>query len=394
MKITATNREKRYKAGGNPLAMDLRTLRYPFVAITRLRVCALLVLLASTAALGQLAAGDKNREYQSPPIKLGTSGGPESCARGKPATATLGSLVIVPNPLRPGETRRAALSNAHILSCDNSTVGTIIQPGSDDLVKDKNPEKVALTGVTNPIDYKKDNLVDAAIAYENQVTCGAPFLGTPCFDDNGAILEIGTVSNQTAKPAKEMKVQKSGRSTGKTEGKIEDPDANVTVSFGPNKEAKFVHQMLINKEFCEAGDSGSLVVAPQDKGRPKPVGLLFSKAERSGLCAANPIDKVLEVFKAKLQTAGAENDEPDLTPEPVLDWQWEAARLVRDRYDDFLSRLPEVVGEGVSLSRDGSGEVVILLYVRQASDEVLSAIPEQIEGIRVETEETGEFVPL
>jgi len=394
MGFATTTCRKYYTVEQDTLATSLGAIAQP-VAIRTLVTCALLVLLSSLAAI----AGVKNQDYQKPPIKLGVSGGPESCHKGKPLTGTLGALVAVPDPQQPGKTRRAALSNAHILSCDNDTVGSIIQPGAEDLKKDKKPETVAMSGKTVKIEYDKENTIDAAIAYENLVSCGAVFLGTPCFSEDGSILDIGPVSQTLAKPAKEMKVQKSGRSTGVTNGVIEDPDFKAVVKFG-TKDVTFVHQILIkDKDFCKGGDSGSLVVEPQDKEkRPKPVGLLFGKAEKSELCVANPIDKVLEAFKASFaadfQLPGERNDSSDVTPDPAPDWRWDAVRLVRDRYDYFLSKLPEVVGEGVNLSQDGSGDVVIRLYLRRASPEALKSIPKEVEGVRIETVESGDFVAL
>jgi len=74
-------------------------------------------------------------------------------------------------------------------------------------------------------------------------------------------------------------------------------------------------------------------------------------------------------------------------PDPEV----EAVSQVKDRYDDFLLNLPEVVGHGVSYSESGSGRVVIRLFLRRITDAARRAAPASLEGVPVEIEETGEY---
>ena len=67
------------------------------------------------------------------------------------------------------------------------------------------------------------------------------------------------------------------------------------------------------------------------------------------------------------------------------------ATEVKNRYDDVLLKLPEVVGHGVGYSETGSGVAVIKLFMRKATRQARQAAPSQIEGIPVEIEETGEI---
>jgi hypothetical protein len=72
----------------------------------------------------------------------------------------------------------------------------------------------------------------------------------------------------------------------------------------------------------------------------------------------------------------------------------EQALRIKDRYDEFLFSLPEVVGHGVGISQTRAGELVIQLYVRHASEQARQAAPPFLEGIPVEILETGEIYAL
>jgi hypothetical protein len=65
---------------------------------------------------------------------------------------------------------------------------------------------------------------------------------------------------------------------------------------------------------------------------------------------------------------------------------------VKARYEDALLQIPGVVGTGVGRASD-SGELVIQVYVAGRTEQVRQAVPAQLEGIRVELIETGEFTP-
>jgi hypothetical protein len=117
------------------------------------------------------------------------------------------------------------------------------------------------------------NLIDAAVAKP---------VNNEIIED--AILKIGTVSG-TAEATIGMKVKKSGRTTGYTEGVINTLDATIEVSYGSTT-AVFEQQIFAN-HMSDPGDSGSLIVSEDNKA----VGLLF--AGSSTVTVINPIDAVL-----------------------------------------------------------------------------------------------------
>jgi hypothetical protein len=125
----------------------------------------------------------------------------------------------------------------------------------------------------------------------NEVDCA---LARP-IDPNsvtGEILGIGQVSGTKA-PALGMKVRKSGRTTGYTEGTINLLNATVNVAYG-NRTARFTGQ-IITSPLSQGGDSGSLIV---DGTENKAVGLLFAGSNLSTIF--NPIDRVLAALNVTI----------------------------------------------------------------------------------------------
>lgn len=179
-------------------------------------------------------------------------------------TGTLGYFVE-----RDG--KRCLLSCAHVLK---ASVTHVIQPGRVDGGKD--PDDLVAELATSILD--PDAGVDAAVAV----------LGAK---SKLELNELGTVTG-TATVAKDDIVRKSGRSSGLSTGKVDQP--SVTVKFG---DGTFRHQIAIvgtPKPFSVGGDSGSLVV---DKDL-KAVGLL--KGGGDDMSYANPIAAVLTKLGATL----------------------------------------------------------------------------------------------
>jgi hypothetical protein len=92
-----------------------------------------------------------------------------------------------------------------------------------------------------------------------------------------------------------MKVQKYGRTTGHTVGRVTGINAVVDVNYRTGS-ARFEGQIIITDgSFSTGGDSGSLVVSKgllaADR---RPVGLLFAGSPSNTI--ANPIDLVLDRF--------------------------------------------------------------------------------------------------
>jgi len=138
------------------------------------------------------------------------------------------------------------------------------------------------SSATSPAAQATDsNEVDAALARPVDPTF---------FSDD--IRGIGRV--QGTKPATlGMRVRKSGRTTGYTEGTVNLLNATVTVAYG-SKQARFTGQ-VITGPISQGGDSGSLVV---DGVENKAVGLLFAGSNLSTIFT--PIDVVLNALQVRL----------------------------------------------------------------------------------------------
>jgi hypothetical protein len=180
-----------------------------------------------------------------------------------------------------------ALSNNHVYALENNApIGSnVLQPGLYDTG--------CKTGLSNligtlsqfvPIDFRGgNNTVDCAIA---ATTVGKLGNATP---SNG----YGTPKTTTATAYIGMPVQKYGRTTGLTSGKVYALHATLTITYS-NGTATFTDQIVITPgTFIKAGDSGSLMVTKDRNAslNAKPVGLLF--AGSSVIAIANPIDPVL-----------------------------------------------------------------------------------------------------
>lgn len=121
-----------------------------------------------------------------------------------------------------------------------------------------------------------ENLVDAAIA--------RPVNSADVSDE---ILEIGTL-NGTANGELGMAIKKSGRTTGLTQGVIEQVDVTVNVQYGAGRIAMFTDQLMAGA-MSQGGDSGSAVLDDQNR----LVGLLFAGSDNSTI-----INRIENVFSA------------------------------------------------------------------------------------------------
>jgi hypothetical protein len=235
------------------------------------------------------SGGVSHTARQTPPILLGTSGGwANDIANGYCCSGTLGSLVSINGA-------QYILSNYHVLEGDGEAAGaSVIQPGLVDVGCSANNAQ----GVANTSGIKSlpASNVDAAVA---QVKSGM-------VRSDGAILEIGTISAQTASAFIAQNVKKSGRTTGLTHSSVSGLNASVSVQYESSCAGSlaftktFTGQILIKNRvssFLNSGDSGSLMVEDVAT-NPRAVGLLF--AGSSTLAVANPIDEVLAFFGATM----------------------------------------------------------------------------------------------
>ncbi len=246
-------------------------------------------------------------------VPLGTSGGNNNdfdasgnmivdCCSG-----TLGAL------LQDGNGRQFLLSNNHVLArSDHASVGdAVVQPGLIDNNCTPNGEGAgtlpvgSLTGWL-PLSSGQTN-ADAAIAQ----------VASHTVDPSGSILELGArqadgtlaaappgISSSGGKgeaAALQMRVAKSGRTTGLTCGGISAMDVDVAVDYyrdcaetRPYLTKTFTGQLGISgNRFSDAGDSGALVV---DVTNAEPVGLFFAGGSDTagvGQGVANPAGDML-----------------------------------------------------------------------------------------------------
>jgi hypothetical protein len=251
---------------------------------------------------------------------LGSSGGNNSdfdengntivdCCSG-----TLGALV------QDASGRQYILSNNHVLArSDHAQVGdSIVQPGLIDNNCTPNGDgpgtvPVAALSAWLPLRSALTN-VDAAIAQ----------VASHTVDPTGSILEFGTrqpdgslaaappgissTSGRGESAGLQMRVAKSGRTTGLTCGKVTAIDLDVSVDYyrdcaetKPYLTKTFNNQIAVSGDrFSDAGDSGSLLV---DAANAEPVGLFFAGGlDASGVshAIANPAGDVLASLSTQM----------------------------------------------------------------------------------------------
>lgn len=214
------------------------------------------------------------------PVPIGVSAGQVDVTAG-----TIGARV------RSGD-RVFALSNNHVFANKNQANAgdAILQPGRIDggnapadaiaRLHDFEPIRFCL-----PFPACPDNRIDAAIAATTTAQLG---VATP---PEG----YGAPRSEPAPAKLGMAVQKYGRTTGHTTGRITGLNATVNVGFRDGT-ARFTGQIVIARSgFSGPGDSGSLIVSAGASGQSRrPVGLLFAGSDASTL--ANPIEAVLDRF--------------------------------------------------------------------------------------------------
>ena len=233
--------------------------------------------------------------------------GRERTARWRPAPGgvSVGHVRITAGTLGAivrADGRRVILSNNHILANSNEARrgDPILQPGPADsgtradvigrlerFVEIRFEEtagwspgallrRLAERLGIRAVPPRPKNLVDAAIA-------------TPERDDlvSDEILELQRVPG-LAEAGVGLRVRKSGRTTGVTEGKILATDATVEVDYDEHV-ATFTDQ-LVAGPMSQGGDSGSLLLDEQGRA----VGLLFAGSDRTTVF--NRADRVAEAL--------------------------------------------------------------------------------------------------
>lgn len=188
-----------------------------------------------------------------------------------------------------------ALSNNHVYANNNGGKAgdNLLQPGVVDGGRDPD-DAIGTLHDFEPIQFCSGgacpfNHMDAALALTSTDDLG---FETP---DDG----YGAPRPWTADPKLGMKVQKYGRTTGWTEGRITGIHAIIDVSYRTGT-ARFEEQVVVSGGgFSAPGDSGSLIVTDgtllADR---RPVGLLFAGSSANTI--ANPIGAVLSRFDVRV----------------------------------------------------------------------------------------------
>jgi len=249
--------------------------------------------------------GSSGQAVQTPPVKMGTSGGWRyDLANGYCCGGTFGSLV------QKGGTKYI-LTNYHVLYADivnggNSRVATagdpVIQPGLIDVnctaANAQNVGTLVANGGSLPMG---GTAVDVGIA---QVTPGM-------VDETGAILNVGTIGATTQAASIGLAVKKMGRTTGLTRSTVSAINGAFSITYenecagGTSFTQSYTNQVVIANSRCNfqnGGDSGSLLVQDVTT-NPKAVGLCFAGSTQcinSAIAIANPIGAVLSYLGATM----------------------------------------------------------------------------------------------
>ncbi len=222
------------------------------------------------------------------PVKGGCSIGHPNISAGTIATCVYD---ILPDSNSCKTSKYYILSNNHVLANSNDAkVGDpIIQPGRAD--GGSNPrDRVATLNRFIPITFeppvprnRHDNLVDAALAE-------GTFEGL-----NREVYWIGYVNGWMPKKnvAVGKRVQKTGRTTNYTTGRITATNATVDVNFGAGRTARFKDQ-IITTCMSAGGDSGSLVSSMDNIA----VGLLFAGSPTATII--NQIENVRSLLQVEI----------------------------------------------------------------------------------------------
>ena len=106
-------------------------------------------------------------------------------------------------------------------------------------------------------------------------------------------------------------VQKTGRTTGLTDGRVAASNATIDVSYGDAHENVRRRDVLVTTAQSKGGDSGAPLLTNPDSGRPSLIGHVFSGSQRVSIC-----DKVGNIEEQLGVTALAAPERGDMPNEP------------------------------------------------------------------------------
>ncbi len=183
-----------------------------------------------------------------------------------------------------------ALSNNHVYADQNAaTIGDdVIQPGTFDGGSSPADDLGTLAAFVEIVFGGGANTVDAAVASTTMDDLGNATT-SDCY---------GTPNSTTTTASVNMRVEKCGRTTESTKGRISAINASVNVGYDAGV-ALFTGQLVVSGgNFSAGGDSGSLVVVQKGGDKGNPVGLLFAGSSTSTII--NPIGPVLTLLATEL----------------------------------------------------------------------------------------------
>lgn len=235
------------------------------------------------------------------PVPIGVSTGNERLIKYRGrwwcTVGTLAARVV------DGDGNVFALSNNHVYALENDAVigDKILQPGRVDMPSGGCGSSTEIAAAEigtldryERIDFGGNNTIDAALA---ATTTGDLGNATP---PEG----YGLPNSATVDATFNMLVQKYGRTTELTHGKVTNISATVNVGYNGGM-ATFVDQIIVESAgaFIQGGDSGSLLVTDDGSANPNPVGLLFAGNSSGTFSIANDIDAVLSKFGVTIDGA-------------------------------------------------------------------------------------------
>ena len=231
------------------------------------------------------------------PVPIGVSTG-----NGSGASCSAGTISarLIDNAVPPNV---YAMSNNHIYALSNSGSGDIaaigdsaVQAGLFDTNCNGAGNDIGTLYSYVPFNFGGDNYVDVSIALSDTGNLGN---ATP---PSG----YGMPSSTTVSivDALELDVQKHGRTSGLTTGRVTAINFDVRVGYSKGT-AQFRDQLIVESfkgAFIKSGDSGSLLVENDgtcgDAADPcDTVGLLFAGNRSGKVAIASPIDLVLDALE-------------------------------------------------------------------------------------------------
>jgi hypothetical protein len=238
--------------------------------------------------VGRIARQASWEQTRRRPLRIGISVGHHLITAG-----TIGCFVKLK---RDGKI--CMLSNNHVLANENAAKegDPILQPGYADGGR-KPKDTVGKLGPFVKLKKTGSNQVDAALATLSKSTKFDP----------SALRGGGKLTGSVGSDLTEFeKVEKLGRTTGRTKGRITAFELdNVVVAYDMGN-IKFDDQLEIESStsspFSQGGDSGSLIFTAEER---LALGLLFAGSDQggkngTGLTYANPFPTVLSKLRAEL----------------------------------------------------------------------------------------------